>query len=342
MRQSYLNEKIKATSGGPSTAEQLAEIEKRGRGNSSFAQFLRDQRTAELAAEQQTADRVASLEKMLNADAIESERLRVQVILTCPEEDANAIRLNGYAQKVHEAVDMTKEHLQAEWEAWSTPAIQMAQDFIKITKKQEPMNPEEINQVLRYLVTNQLFIGDHQSWISGFSNLINHGVIRVPVPIAEVVAAPTPGRYDSVQQEIDSLNKRALELPYGSRDRENLERAAYKMALQLETVGNGRHADILQEIVDATGLTLSSENNLRFQTWLEGPMQARRFDGSRASVRLAFAEYFGNTSFLSDSERELIGYNRSVEGMTSDDIKRSVGTRNTYDPSNDAYRAGRS
>jgi hypothetical protein len=144
------------------------------------------------------------------------------------------------------------------------------------------------------------------------------------------VPAPAIDRYDSVRQEIADLRAKAQKCAFASKERDDLERRAYQLETKLEVLGNDGRQSLLQEIVDATGLELSSENAMRFLTWLDGPMQRRRFDDSRTSVRLAFCEYFNNQSFLTADEKELIGLNRSIEALDSEAVKRMVGSRNDY------------
>jgi hypothetical protein len=334
---SYLSDYVRKNSGGPSTADQLAEAEKRGRGNTSFAQHLREERAAELAAEKVNKDRIASLEKVLDADALEAEKYRVESILTQPETNPEEIRLNSYFDRVQDKKD-THNYTESDWKQLvqiTMPTITEMLGFQGIE-----LVGDEIDKIIRYLIANGIYLGDAEAYGRAFKALRNHGVIRVPVPVAAPAAsAPAPSPFDIGRAEVESLRAEALTHKYGSREREHLERQAYALETKLEVLGNETYQQYMQEICTQAGLVLGSEHSMQFLNWLQSPKQVRRFDGSRTSVRIAFAEFFGNQSFLTAEEKELIGYNRQVEVMTSEDIKRSVGTRNTYSPHNDAYRA---
>jgi hypothetical protein len=128
---------------------------------------------------------------------------------------------------------------------------------------------------------------------------------------------------------------------YGSREAERWDREQYKSELFRETLLGEEYKDILADIVNPTGKTLSGENSIKFLTWLSAPAQKRRFK-SKQDVKFAFAEFFNAPEILTTGDREELQRRANIESYTSDDIKQLVGSRNTYDPSNDAYRAGRS
>jgi hypothetical protein len=273
----------------------------------------------------------------LNADALEAERLRKECILNLPETNPEEIRLNGYCELVKDKPD-THQYTEQDWQQLvriTTPTVQEMLQYQGI----EPLAGDEFEKVIRYMIANGIYLGDAESYVRAFKALRNHGVLRQPLPVAEVVETPTPGRFDSVSAEIESLKAHVLTFTFGSRERENLEREIYRKELMLETVGNSRHADILQELVETSGLVLSGDNNLKFQIWLDAPKQVRRFDASRTSVRLAFCEYFGCPQLLSENEQSLVANYHAIESMTAEDVKNQVGSRNTYSPHNDAYRA---
>jgi hypothetical protein len=116
---------------------------------------------------------------------------------------------------------------------------------------------------------------------------------------------------------------------YGSREAEHWDREQYKSELFRETLLGEEYKDILADIVNPTGKTLSGENSIKFLTWLSAPAQKRRFK-SRLDVKFAFAEFFNAPDVLTAEEREELQYRATVAGMTSDDVKRAVGYRNDY------------
>jgi hypothetical protein len=134
------------------------------------------------------------------------------------------------------------------------------------------------------------------------------------------------------QQEtlIAGLQKELDALPVGnSRARESLSRRIYQEELRLEVLAGDEYQEILSSIQNDSGKVLSGENSMKFLSWLSMPAQKRRFK-SKLDVKFAFVEFFNAPEILTDSEREELQYRATVNGMSSDDVKRAVGFRNDY------------
>lgn len=159
-------------------------------------------------------------------------------------------------------------------------------------------------------------------WEQALQYLENRLYPPVEVPPA-TVTKPTP--------EADPL------VGLSGRARENKERELYRHSVLSETLANGVFSDTLQEMVDATGLCMPTRASLGFRQYME----ARKIPMTREEIRIAAATYFDETSFLTAEEKDKISYRKRVSDCSSEDIKRAVGSANTYDPTGRGYRVGR-
>jgi hypothetical protein len=331
MGNSYLATALKKKSyGGPSIADQL-EVAKKS-GNRNFVEFLQAERNAELSAEAKTQARIEELTKLNAQDAIEAEQLRVNGLLTLPDEDAISKRLNDYCEKLADKPAMHKA-TEEDWRVLTIATIPEAQTLLQ-SQNHAPMDGKEIEMVVRYVIANGLYLGDYQSFISAFFNLKNHGVIRKPVAVAVPVETREPTQAETVQAEIARLTVEADKMPPFSRERSAAERNVLRLQTMLETLGDSDYSSVINEIVNATGLQLSGENSWRFRSFLDTPAARKRYGAQpdRKTLRAAFATFFGNDSFLLPQEKEELEYQRQVEAMSSDDIARAVGRVNSYAP----------
>lgn len=329
---SYLRDAIRKNAGGPSTTEQLAEVEKRGRGNTSYASHLREELAVEKAAEQVNLDRIKELESQLNADALEAEKLRKECVLSLPETNPEEIRLNGYAQKVTEIAG-ANQYTEEDWKNLFLTALPEAQLRLQ-GQNVAPLNGTEIEMVARYMVANQLYLGDAEGILRAFKALRNHAVIRVPLPIAAPApaAAAPAGRFALHDKVLADLERQLAELPIGnSRERERLERLHHKEQVTRELLAADSVREVLGEIATQSGLVIPSTLALQFANFLGSPIAKGRFGKDKTSVRLAFAEFTGQgDTFLTDDEKSLVGTYRAVENMSADDIVKQVGMRRDY------------
>ena len=264
---------------------------------------------------------------------VETEKFKQEHLLTSNE----GLDAKRYCEAAPDY--MVKGFSDAEWCTSCYLGVEAAIPIWKSANVRLP-DEKEIEYMVRWFVAQKPLLNpeDPNTWLTAMVGIASVNLRTYTPPAEEVVPVPPPGKFDSGRAEIESLLAEALKHKYGSRDRESLQRKAYQLELTIETVG-GQYAEVLQEIVDQSGLSLSTANNFKFQNFLQSPVAKRRFTNSREDVRMAFAEYFGCDTFLSEDERAKIAYRRGVEGMTSDDIKRQVGSRNTYDPANSTYRA---
>jgi hypothetical protein len=154
-------------------------------------------------------------------------------------------------------------------------------------------------------------------------------------PTLESAPAEAPAPVAEVPQEAVNPYK------FGSREYENFDREQYRAAVLSEKLKGDDYQNALATIQNDAGKTLSGADQIKFLNWYSLPAQRRRFP-SMEYFRLGFCEFFNAPETLNDADRELMAYNLQVNSMTSDDVKKLVGSRNSYDPSNDAYRVGRS
>jgi hypothetical protein len=141
-----------------SVADQLEAAKKNG-GSRALIEFLEAERAAEIAAEQKTAARVKELEGVLQADAIESEKLRIRGILTLPETDENEQRLLSYCEKLSDKPAMHS----ASAEEWRVLVLSILPNVSILFAGQNiaPLTQEELEKfILPYMVTNGIFVGD--------------------------------------------------------------------------------------------------------------------------------------------------------------------------------------
>jgi len=131
------------------------------------------------------------------------------------------------------------------------------------------------------------------------------------------------------------LERQIAECPPGE-SLEKLERKLHKHQVRCELLGqNDVYTQTMQELCDSTGKVLSEENSLKLKAFLASPMNRKRFTYDRTGLRLAAAEFFGDDSFLDESERALVQRNRNIESYTAENIKQLVGDNTHltgYDP----------
>lgn len=138
--------------------------------------------------------------------------------------------------------------------------------------------------------------------------------------------APAP---ESITEDIAES---ACPFPPNSRAAERWQREQYEKEFLQETLGNELLSNTLWEIVNQSGLALSTADQQKFLQWLSLPAQRRRYKFTREEIRLGFAEFFDNSSFLTEQELARVKEYRAIDSMTSDDVKRAVGYRNDYSP----------
>jgi len=113
--------------------------------------------------------------------------------------------------------------------------------------------------------------------------------------------------------------------PMNSRLWEAEERRIYQAELLQETVGDKLFHDTVQEIFYQTPTlhTLTTDTQLKFRAAMSLPVNRKRYTFTREGIRLFASEYFAETSFLTEAERQELAYRRNVAAMTSDDMKRA-------------------
>ncbi len=153
--------------------------------------------------------------------------------------------------------------------------------------------------------------------------------------VEDKYAAPAPEPEPAV--ELSKVEQRRRELT-AKRDEKRPGSEAYNKAdhdlmvfeTQEEVIFKDAIHDILEEIVEQSGLAIPQDCNLKFRNWLAAPMQ-RRFDSSRESVRLAFSEFTqSGDTFLTPEEFREIDRRKRVGELTSDQVKEITGATNTY------------
>jgi hypothetical protein len=150
-------------------------------------------------------------------------------------------------------------------------------------------------------------------------------------PAPETTVAPVT----QVEAEVTEVNPfKAGTEAYMKWDREQ-----YRKSVLTETILGDAYRSALATIQNDSGKTLSGVNSTKFLSWLTAAPQRRRFP-TMEYFRLAFCEFFNAPETLTSADKELMAYNRQVDSMTSDDLKRAVGSTNTYNP-NEGYTARR-
>lgn len=150
---------------------------------------------------------------------------------------------------------------------------------------------------------------------------------KITLPVEAVVSAP--------------VVPEALADPLAGligRDRENKERQLYRESVLKEKILGEEYAEVLADLINPTGKVLSGENSAKFLFWLSEPAQKRRFK-TKTDIKYAFAEFFGTTEVLTESEIEELKRRQAIEAMDSQSVKAAVGFNNSYGPA--GYRAGR-
>jgi hypothetical protein len=150
-------------------------------------------------------------------------------------------------------------------------------------------------------------------------------------PVPEKSAPASNSKFPEQDALIASLQSELDALPVGnSRVRENLERRIHQEQVKAEILGDDSSRAILQEISDQSGLLISSSVALQFKAYAASPVAKRRFGSDRTSVRLCFAEFTGNDSFLTPEEKSLVGNYRAIENMTADEVAAQTGRNRSY------------
>lgn len=342
---SYLSEYIKKhSSGGPTTAELLEKAEKSGRRTSGYAQFLKEERAQELAAEQRNRDEITKWENVLNKDVQEMLRLRRELVLNAPETDPKEIELNSCVRHFSDMPEVYEQFAEKDWKDSFAMSMQGAQDELRATA-QDALTFTEGELILRYLWANQIVPIESESIMRGYHALKNHGIIRQPIPVAPVLEKPASGPYAGQDALIASLEAQLDATPVGdTRTRSRIDNRLHLEMVKRETLGNDTTREILGEIATQSGLTIPSSLQLSFINFLGSPVAKRRFGSDKSSIRRAFCEFTGNDSFLSPDEHAQIATDRANDACSSDAVKSAVGFRASYNPHDDGqgYRANRS
>ena len=144
---------------------------------------------------------------------------------------------------------------------------------------------------------------------------------------------PAPAPVAPVTAPVDEAAEVAEVNPFkpGTEAYMKWDREYYRKSVLTEKILGDEYRSALATIQNDSGKTLSGENSTRFLSWLTAAPQRRRFP-TMDYFRLAFCEFFNAPETLTDADKELMAYNRRVNSMTSDDLKRAVGSTNTYNP----------
>lgn len=147
----------------------------------------------------------------------------------------------------------------------------------------------------------------------------------------ELAPEPEPAvELSKVEQRRRELTAKRDEKRPGSEAYNKADHDLMVFETQEEVIFKDAIHDILEEIVEQSGLAIPQDCNLKFRNWLGAPMQ-RRFDSSRESVRLAFSEFTqSGDTFLTPEEFREIDRRKRVGALTSDQVKEITGATNTY------------
>lgn len=142
--------------------------------------------------------------------------------------------------------------------------------------------------------------------------------------IEQIYVSPEPilEPLSDQEQHIAALEAAVESTPPRSRERSQAELKLLRANVSFE-LQNGSLGQILRQIVEESGKSLSSKHQQEFVNYVK----MRHVDDDETSIRLAFSEWAGDNSFLNDTDRAELERRRTVAGMSSLDVAKIVGTR---------------
>lgn len=276
----------------------------------SVKAFEAELRAAEKAAEAQRLEPVRKIEAEMNKVYQETERLRIETVLTNRESAPECLRLNEYADKVTAA---HTNYTQRDWQLETTRGLMEFDVWFPLLKPTEPPVTDEEKQLLiKYCCANGLYMGDYQSFLCAFSALKFHGVIRKPEPVA-------------IPQADGDSSEPEPEVPLTATEQRKKDTKEYVSSLHREISNNPIWIEAINSIVQTSGgKEMSLEAQYNFFKYAASQPRFQPF--SFSTLRAAAISFWGAEEVgLLPSERADREETKIFESQPADEALKTLG-----------------